>query len=146
MTNPIFSQKEKDLASASLLTADKVIVTPRRPVDTPHGMKLIPDGDPVEVTCGVEGRQNQAGMFANSGQEDTPQKQGGLTEITPIQIIAKTWPGDIWSAIWYDGDQYDTVGSPVQRRHGTEQSRHWEIRAELKRRNQPNPLTTGRRP
>ncbi|MCO6558485.1 MAG: hypothetical protein J6575_03490 [Bifidobacterium sp.] len=143
MATPIFTPKERETASADLLTADKVVLIPRKPVDTPHGMKLVSAGEPVEIVCGVEGRQNQAGMFANSGQEDTPQKQGGLTEITPIQIIAKNWPGDIWSAVWFDGDEYDTVGSPVQRRHGTEQSRHWEIRAELKRRNRPKPQLKG---
>lgn len=123
----------------TLMDRDYVIVVNRTVEDTAHGVRYVPDGEPVKVACSVEGRQNQAGMFANSGQEDIPQDQGGLTEITPIQIVAREWPGDIHSQIWYDGDMYDTIGAPVERKHGTARSRHWEIRAELRRRNVPEP-------
>lgn len=123
----------------TLMDTDYVIVVNQTVSDTAHGVRYEPDGDPIKVICSVEGRQNQAGMFANSGQEDVPQDQGGLTEITPIQIIAREWPGDIHSQVWYDGDMYDTIGSPVERKHGTDRSRHWEIRAEIRRRDVPEP-------
>lgn len=139
-STPLFSPAERLSARTDLMSLDRVIVILRRPVDTPHGMRLEQFGDPILVVCGCEGRQNQAGMFANSGNEDIPQKQGGLTEITPLEIIAREWPGDIWSTVWYDGDTYDTIGQPVERRHGTEKSRHWEVRAERKRRGVPKPV------
>jgi hypothetical protein len=138
--SPIFSDSDRLADRTDMLSHDRVIVVPRKPVDTAHGIRLEPDGAPVLVVCGLEGRQNQAGMFANAGNEDVPQKQGGLTEITPLQIIAREWPGDIWACVWYGGDLYDTVGQPVERRHGTGLSRHWEIRAERKRHGVPQPI------
>lgn len=113
-----------------LFDKDQVIVQPRKPVRTAHGNKYENDGEPVRVVCSVEGRAQQAGMFSISGAEDkTPQNQGGLTEVTPIQILAREWPGDIHSLIWWKGDWYDADGSPVTRDTGTPESRHVEIRA-----------------
>ncbi|MEE8666839.1 MAG: hypothetical protein SOI13_01615 [Bifidobacterium mongoliense] len=139
-STPLFSPAERLSVRTDLMSRDRVIVILRHPVDTPHGMRLEQFGDPILVVCGCDGRQNQAGMFANSGNEDVQQTQGGLTEITPLEIIAREWPGDIWSTVWYDGDAYDTIGQPVERRHGTEKSRHWEVRAERKRRGVPKPV------
>ena len=136
---PLFSDEEIRDADKSLLTRTTVTVVLRRPVDTAHGVRLEQVGTPYRVTCDVEGRQNQAGMFAKSGAQDVPLKSGGLTEITPIQIMAKSWPGDLYSAVWYEGDLYDTVGAPVKRSSGTDRSRHWELRAERKRIGVPEP-------
>ena len=136
---PLFSDEEIRDADKSMMTRTTVTVVLRRPVDTAHGVRLEQVGSPLRVTCDVEGRQNQAGMFANSGAQDVPLKSGGLTEITPIQITAKSWPGDLYSAVWYEGDLYDTVGAPVKRSSGTDRSRHWELRAERKRIGVPEP-------
>lgn len=136
---PLFSADEIRDADKSLLTRTTVTVVLRKPVDTAHGVRLEQVGTPLRVTCDVEGRQNQAGMFANSGAQDVPLKSGGLTEITPIQIMAKSWPGDLYSAVWYEGDLYDTVGAPVKRSSGTGRSKHWELRAERKRIGVPEP-------
>lgn len=136
---PLFTPEEVEDSDKSLLTRTTVTVVLRKPVDTAHGVRLVPSGKPLRVTCDVEGRQNQAGMFANSGAQDVPLKSGGLTEITPIQIIARAWPGDLYSAVWYEGDLYDTVGAPVKRSSGTDRSRHWELRAERKRIGVPEP-------
>lgn len=136
---PLFSADEIRAADKSLLTRTTVTVVIRKPVDTAHGVRLEQVGTPLRVTCDVEGRQNQAGMFANSGAQDVPLKSGGLTEITPIQIMAKSWPGDLYSAVWYEGDLYDTVGAPIRRASGTDRSKHWELRAERKRIGVPEP-------
>ena len=86
----------------------------------------------MKVICCVEGRAQQAGMFSISGAEDkTPSSDnpGGLEEVTPLQILAREWPGDIYSRIWYKGDYYDADGAPTWRGSGSRFSRHWEVRA-----------------
>lgn len=125
-----------------LLESDEVTLIPRVPTDTAHGTRYV-RGVPQRVKCSVEGRASQAGMFANSGSEDVPLASGGLTEITPIQILAFEWAGDIFSQIWYKGDLYDTIGQPIYRQHGSNISKHWEIRAEVKYRNVPDPFENG---
>ncbi|MBT1161211.1 hypothetical protein JS541_04920 [Bifidobacterium sp. SO1] len=114
-----------------LFDEDYVIVVNRRHVQDAHGGYHEQVGDPVKVICSVEGRAQQAGMFSISGAEDkTPsgQSSGGLQEVTPLQIIAREWPGDIHSRIWYQGDWYDADGEPTWRGHGSRLSRHWEVR------------------
>ncbi len=54
----------------TLMDTDYVIVINQTVSDTAHGVRYEPDGDPIKVICSVEGRRNQAGMFANSGQEE----------------------------------------------------------------------------
>lgn len=108
---------------------DYVVCIPRTPQHTPHGVRLV-EGDPVKVVCTVEGRAQQAGMFSISGAESKKADAGGgLIEVTPIQIVADEWPGDINSLIWYEGDLYDADGAPVYRRHGSGMSTHVEVRA-----------------
>nr|WP_240951036.1 hypothetical protein [Bifidobacterium sp. DSM 109959] len=125
---PVFSDEQRLLASTAIYTKDRVYVQLRHRVDGAHGDHLVEDGDPIEVACSVEGRAQQAGMFSISGAEDkTPGSQGGLQEVTPIQILALEWPGDIDSAIWFEGDKYDADGAPVHREHGLVP--HYEIRA-----------------
>lgn len=125
---PVFSQEERLLASTAIYRKDRVLVQLRHRVDGPHGDDLVEDGEPIEVVCSVEGRAQQAGMFSISGAEDkTVGSQGGLQEVTPIQIMALEWPGDIDSLIWYMGDAYDADGAPVWRPHGMVP--HWEVRA-----------------
>lgn len=123
-----------------LFDRDQVVVQPRQPVRGAHGNSYKDDGPPVRVACCVEGRAQQAGMFSISGAEDkTPQDQGGLTEVTAIQVIAREWPGDIHSTIWWRGDLYDADGIPVLRDVGSPDSRHFEIRARRTARNVPEP-------
>ncbi|WP_346974122.1 hypothetical protein, partial [Bifidobacterium adolescentis] len=89
-----------------LFDTDYVVVIPRKHVQDAHGGQYVQTGDPVKVICCVEGRAQQAGMFSISGAEDkTPSSDnpGGLEEVTPLQIIAREWPGDIYSRIWYKG-------------------------------------------
>lgn len=125
---PVFSKQERFAACRALYTLDKVLVQLRHRVDGPHGDDLIDDGEPIEVVCSVERRAQQAGMFSISGAEDKSiGTAGGLQEVTPIQIMALEWPGDIDSLIWYQGDKYDADGSPVWRPHGLVP--HWEVRA-----------------
>ncbi|KFI66540.1 hypothetical protein [Bifidobacterium magnum] len=114
-----------------LFDSDYVVVVPRKVVQTAHGGKYVQSGDPVKVICSVEGRAQQAGMFSISGAEDkspSGQEGGGLQEVTPLQIIARQWPGDIHSRVWYKGDWYDTDGSPVYRPSGSKLSNHYEVR------------------
>lgn len=114
-----------------LFDTDYVVVINRRHVQDAHGGYYRDVGSPVKVICAVEGRAQQAGMFSISGAEDkTPsgQKVGGLQEVTPLQILAREWPGDIHSRIWYRGDYYDADGYPTWRGSGSKLSQHWEIR------------------
>jgi hypothetical protein len=114
----------------NLKSTGVVLVQPRKPVYTPHGFDLEPDGGWVKVICSVEGHAQSAGMFSISGAEDkTPTEQGGLSEVTPINIIANEWPGDIYSRIWYEGGYFDADGSPVPRESGTEIARGVEVHA-----------------
>lgn len=125
---PLFSKEQRVKSSRAVYTKDRVLVQKRKREDGPHGDLLVDVGEPVEVICSVEGRAQQAGMFSISGAEDkTVGSQGGLQEVTPIQIMALDWPGDIDSAIWYLGDKYDADGAPVWRPHG--EVPHWEVRA-----------------
>ena len=81
-----------------LFDTDYVIVVNRRHVQDAHGGYHEQVGDPVKVVCSVEGRAQQAGMFSISGAEDkspSGQNGGGLQEVTPLQILARQWPGDI---------------------------------------------------
>ena len=115
-----------------LFDTDYVVVIPRKHVQDAHGGQYVQTGDPVKVICCVEGRAQQAGMFSISGAEDkTPSSDnpGGLEEVTPLQILAREWPGDIYSRIWYKGDYYDADGAPTWRGSGSRFSRHWEVRA-----------------
>lgn len=96
---------------------------PRKHVQDAHGGQYVQTGDPVKVICCVDGRAQQAGMFSISGAEDkTPSSDnpGGLEEVTPLQIIAREWPGDIYSRIWYKGDYYDADGAPTWRGDGSQ--------------------------
>ncbi|KAA8829335.1 hypothetical protein [Bifidobacterium tissieri] len=126
----------------TLLDTDTVVVQNRRRVIDAYGGHYEPDGEPIEVVCNVEGRAQQAGQFSISGQESKkPNSQGGLTEVTPVQILAREWPGDIHSTVWIHPvnpdmsvdesrwDKYDADGAPVYRRHGSRRQWHWECRA-----------------
>lgn len=125
---PVFDDSQRLAASRAIYTKDRVLVQKRVRRDGAHGDDLIEVGEPVEVVCSVEDRAQQAGMFSISGQEDkTIGTAGGLQEVTPIQIMALDWPGDIDSLIWWKGDKYDADGAPVHRSHGL--TPHWEIRA-----------------
>lgn len=110
--------------------ADMVYVMNREPRMSAHGVTYQPISGWMKVICSVEDRAQQAGMFSISGAEDkTPQDQGGLTEVTPIQILANEWPGDIYSYIWFAGGYYDADGAPVHRRNGTRMAQGWEVKA-----------------
>ena len=114
-----------------LFDTDYVIVVNRRHVQDAHGGYHEQVGDPVKVVCSVEGRAQQAGMFSISGAEDkspSGQNGGGLQEVTPLQILAREWPGDIHSRIWYKGDWYDADGYPTWRGSGSVLSQQWEVR------------------
>ena len=133
-----------------------MVVQNRKVRWTPYGYELENDGEPFEVICSVEGRAAQAGMFANSGARDTNMTTGGgQNEIFPIQIMAREWRGNYYSKIWFDGDWYESVGSPVFRNSGTSESKHVEIRCqrvgnhlfhpdpEIQANGFPNPLKVG---
>lgn len=114
----------------TLLDTDTVIVQNRVHVQDPHGGHYEYRGDPLLVACSVEGHEQQAGMFSISGAEDkSVSDQGGLQEVTPIRILAREWPGDIHSRVWWHGDPYDVDGSPTYFPHSSETARHWEVRA-----------------
>lgn len=113
----------------TLKKRDVIIAIPRTIKRSAHGVSLI-EGKPVKVICSVEGRAQQAGMFSISGAESkTPDSQGGLIEVTPIQILCDEWHGNIYTLIYYEGDWYDMDGAPVLRQHGTELSKSIELRA-----------------
>lgn len=108
---------------------DTLIAIPRTIHRSAHGVTFI-EGTPVKVICSVEGRAQQAGMFSISGAESkTPDKQGGLIEVTPIQILCNEWHGDIYTLIYYEGDWYDMDGAPTIRHHGTTMAQGIELRA-----------------
>ena len=92
-----------------------VLYTVRR---GPHGTTYVP-GKAYWCWCSIEGREQQAGMFSISGAEDkSPQTWGGLREVTPSQVVAVEWHGDIHTEVWYQGDCYDVDGAPTFRQHG----------------------------
>lgn len=120
-----------------------VVVIPRTIVYTAHGASYV-EGKPIRVVCDVEGKAVQAGMFANSGEEDTNmQAQGGLRQLTDFRIIARQWPGDILSLIWMPeqglhwpdgtpgGSWLEAVGRPVPLTHGSRNARHTQIMSHL---------------
>ena len=114
----------------TLKSTGYVLVQRRKPVYTPHGFDLEDVGGWIKVICSVEGHAQSAGMFSISGAEDkTPTDQGGLSEVTPINVIAFEWPGDIYSRIWYDGGYFDADGSPVPRKSGTPTAQGIEVHA-----------------
>lgn len=120
----------KPVRPKTLLDTDTVIVQRRRHVRNAHGGYYEKYGDPILVVCSVEGHAQQAGMFSISGDEDkSPSVQGGLQEVYPIRILAREWPGDIYSLIWWNGDPYDADGSPNYFPHSTEIAQHYEVRA-----------------
>lgn len=126
----IFDTQAPSAQPHTLLDTDMVVVQNRRHVQDPHGGHYEYVGDPVAVVCSVEGHEQQAGMFSISGAEDkSVTKQGGVQEVTPIRILARQWPGDIYSRIWFHGDPYDADGSPTLFPHSSKLARHWEVRA-----------------
>lgn len=122
-----------------------VVVQKRNVQRSAYGTSLVPDGSPIKVVCSVEGRAQQAGLFSISGAEDKkPQPQGGLIEVTPIQILAREWPGDIHSQIWFAGDLYDADGSPVFRKSGSAKAQGVEVHARRVQLNVHEPDWKGR--
>lgn len=102
----------------SILYRDKVIVVLYTVRRGPHGTTYVP-GKAYWCWCSVEGREQQAGLFSISGAEDkSPQTWGGLREVTPSQVVAVEWHGDIHTEVWYQGDCYDVDGAPTFRQHG----------------------------
>ena len=102
----------------SILYRDKVIVVLYTVRRGPHGTTYVP-GKAYWCWCSIEGREQQAGMFSISGAEDkSPQTWGGLREVTPSQVAAVEWHGDIHTEVWYQGDCYDVDGAPTFRQHG----------------------------
>lgn len=120
----------RPMRAKTLLDTDTVIVQNRRHVQDAHGGYYVDVGDPLLVVCSVEGRAQEAGMFSISGAEDkNPVDSGGLQEVTAVQILAREWPGDIYSLIWIDGDPCDADGAPVWRKHATGLAACWMMRA-----------------
>lgn len=126
----IFADGKRPAPYRTLLDTDKVIVQKRRHVQDAHGGYYEFYDDPIPVVCSVEGRAQEAGMFSISGAGDkNPTKAGGLQEVTAVQILARQWPGDIYSLIWIDGMPYDADGAPVWRKHATDLADCYILRA-----------------
>lgn len=143
MTSTIHSGQNLPQHPRQLFDTGYVVVVPRHVVYTAHGA-VYREGTPVKVVCDIEGKAVQAGMFANSGEEDTNmQSQGGLRQLTDYRIIARAWPGDILSVIWMPipglawpdrvpgGDLLEAVGHPVFLDWGSHMIQHVQVMARI---------------
>lgn len=112
----------------TLLYRDKVIVEPMKPVDTPWGVNIIPDGSPVYCLCSVDCRVQKASTFSkNWAQDSVTGDQLGLVETTMLRMLAPEWHGSFYSRVWYQDSCYEIDGSPVELIHATDVARHWQI-------------------
>lgn len=94
----------------SLLTtrAPHVVeVQKRRRAKNGRGVtELMNDGPRVKVRCAVQG--------AREWSTEEQRLDSGLQVLSIERIFSKTWPGDVNSLVYFRGEEYETVGSPVQ--------------------------------
>ena len=91
-----------------------VTVQARHPVTTAHGTAFEHVGKPVDVPCTVR---------AVSAAETNVD---GLTALTMRRIVARDWPGDIYSLVTWGGDTWQQQGD-AQLFDGSPATRHWEV-------------------
>jgi hypothetical protein len=90
-------------------------VQPRVPVQTPHGVTMQADGDPV-VIRGI--------MQPYSAAQSTVD---GKVTLTQRRWLSRTWVGDSNSLITsYDGMVWELSGDP-QQYQSSPGTQHWEV-------------------
>jgi hypothetical protein len=87
------------------------------------GWEDVPDGDPIEVPCAVQAVREW------STAEETPVY--GLQLLTLARIFTRDWPGDVRSVIYWDGGEWETVGSP-QHFQQSPRTTHWAVTIKLR--------------
>lgn len=92
----------------------RVQVQRREPVRTAHGTSFEPVGDPITVRCIVRA------VSASESNVD------GLTAQTMRRIVARDWPGDIYSLVSWGGIVWQQQGD-AQLFDGSIRTRHWEV-------------------
>lgn len=99
----------------TLLDQHEVTVQRFRRVRSPHGTVLEEDGPPITgVRCSFR---------ELSSVEST---EAGLVIRTFARVLARDWPGDDASRVFFRGAWWETKGS-VLTRDGSEATRHFEI-------------------
>lgn len=106
----------------SLLTRrapHKVWVQLREAGRTKTGGRIYTEvGDRIMVRCAHEPVRDWSSAEEN---------QSAGQQVLDLTIIrARTWPGDINSHIFWDGDFYETVGAPQQYSIG-KRTAHWRV-------------------
>ena len=101
----------------SLLTNPRhsLVVQRREPgaKDSLGNPKLVDDGDPVEVGANVHPLRADE-ILAR-----------GLQESIARRVVARAWPGDIYSLIYFDG--YEWEQEPAELFDQSRSTRHFEV-------------------
>lgn len=78
--------------------------------------ELAPYGEPIEVRCAVQDVRDWS-----SKEEITT---NGLQLLAMRMVISREWPGNVDSLVYYEGTEFETIGSPQERKMSP-RTRHW---------------------
>lgn len=96
-----------------------VIVQRMRPAQDVRGSWVdVEDGAPIDVPCTV-----QSAREWSTAEENLT---GGFQLLDLCRVFTKAWPGDHRSLIHWDGDLWETVGSP-QHFKVSKRTEHWIV-------------------
>lgn len=94
------------MAGTTLPDADRIIVQLRRITYTTYGARFDTYGEPIRMACSVE--------------------EGPDVRYKAIRILAREWPGDLYSTLWWRGDPYEPQRID-EHPHGSRMASHFEI-------------------
>ena len=80
--------------------------------------ELVNVGSRVRVRCSVQGAREW------STEEETHTR--GLQILSIRRIFSKTWPADVNGLVYYKGQEFETVGDPVEQAM-SRNTAHWSV-------------------
>lgn len=108
-----------------------VEVQPMESRKSPRGVpEDVPVGEPVIVPCSVQPVREWSTAEEN--------RQYGLQLLDLRRVFATNWPGDHRSLIYFEGDEYETVGDP-QHLNMSRRTAHWAITVRRRRKDKRVP-------
>jgi len=79
----------------------------------------VPDGDPITLP-NVHVQSVREWASAEEYYEE------GLRLLSMNRIFAREWPGNVDSLVYFNGGEYETVGTP-QHMDGSKRTHHWVV-------------------
>lgn len=100
-----------------------VEVQNRETVKNAEGLRVMQDVGPrIRVHCAVQ--------IARDWSSAEEQLAAGLQVYDMRVIYARTWPGDVHSHIFYEGDHFEMIGAP-QKSSMSKRTSHWRVTCRL---------------